>query len=35
MGQNVIIRFWWESGLSSTSRHHLTTFCKLSSTMHV
>jgi len=28
MGQKVIIRFWWESGLSSDSRNHLTTFCK-------
>jgi len=27
MGQKVIIRFWWESGLSSASRNHLTTFC--------
>jgi len=26
MGQKVIIRFWWESGLSSASRDHLTTF---------
>jgi len=26
MGQKVIIRFWWESGLSSASRSHLTTF---------
>jgi len=24
MGENVIIRFWWESGLS---RDHLTIFC--------
>jgi len=28
MGQKVIIRFWWESGLSSASRKHLTTFCR-------
>jgi len=28
MGQKVIIRFWWESGLSSASRSHLTTFCR-------
>jgi len=28
MGQTVIIRFWWESGLSSASRNHLTTFCR-------
>jgi len=35
MGQKVIIRFWWESELSSASRNHLTTFCRLSSTMHV
>jgi len=26
MGQKVTIRFWWESGLSSASRNHLTTF---------
>jgi len=29
MGQKVIIRFWWESGLSSASRNNLTTFCRL------
>jgi len=28
MGQRVIIKFWWESGLSSASRKHLTTFCR-------
>jgi len=28
MGQKVIIRFWWESGLSPASRNHLTTFCR-------
>jgi len=28
MGQKVIITFWWESGWSSTSRNHLTTFCR-------
>jgi len=28
MGQNVIIRFWWESGWSSASRNHLTNFCR-------
>jgi len=28
MGQQVIIRFWCESGLSSTSRNHLAAFCK-------
>jgi len=27
MGQKVIIRFWWESGLLSASRNHLTNFC--------
>jgi len=27
-GQKVIIRFLWESGLSSASRNHLTTFCR-------
>jgi len=29
MGQKVIIRFWWESGLSSASRNYLNTFCRL------
>jgi len=28
MDQKVIIRFWWECGLSSASRNHLTTFCR-------
>jgi len=28
MGQKLIIRFWWESGLSSAFRSHLTTFCR-------
>jgi len=28
MGQNVMIRFWWESGISFVSRNHLTTFCR-------
>jgi len=28
MGQKVIIRFWWESGLSSVSRNHLIIFCR-------
>jgi len=28
IGQKVIIRFWWESGLSFASRNHLTTFCR-------
>jgi len=28
MGQKVTIRIWWESGLSSASRNHLTTFCR-------
>jgi len=28
MGQKVIIRFWWESGLSSASRNHLPIFCR-------
>jgi len=27
MGQKVIIGFWWECGLSSASRNHLTNFC--------
>jgi len=35
MGQKVIIMFWWESGLSSAYRNHLTTFGDLSSTTHV
>ena len=29
MGQKVTIMIWWESGLSSASRNHLTTFCRL------
>jgi len=24
---NTVNTFWWESGLSSASRNHLTTFC--------
>jgi len=28
MDQKVIIRFWWQSRLSSASRNHLTTFCR-------
>jgi len=28
MGHKVIIRFWWESGSSSASKNHLTTFCR-------
>jgi len=28
MGQKVLIRFWWESGLSSASRNHLSIFCR-------
>jgi len=28
MGQKVVIRFRWESALSSASRNHLTTFCR-------
>jgi len=28
MSQKVIIRFWWESGLSSVSRNYLATFCR-------
>ena len=27
--KKVTIRFWWESGLSSASRNHLDTFCRL------
>jgi len=26
MGQKVITRFWWESGLPPASRNHLTIF---------
>jgi len=26
-GPNMMIRFWWESGLSSASGNNLTTFC--------
>jgi len=29
MGHKVVIKFWLESGLSSASRKHLTTFCRL------
>ena len=29
MGQKVIIRFWWESWLSSESRNHLTSYFRL------
>jgi len=35
MGRKVISRFWRESGLSSASRNHLTTFADLSSTTYV
>jgi len=28
MGQKVMIRFWWKSGLPSASRNLLTTFCR-------
>jgi len=28
MGQKLTIMFWWESGLSSTSRNHLISFCR-------
>jgi len=28
MGQKVVIKFWWESELSSASRNHLTNFCR-------
>jgi len=28
MGQKLIIRLWWESGLSSAFRKHFTTFCR-------
>jgi len=38
MGQKVIIRFWWESGLSSALSNHFTTFCRpfrLAPTTHV
>jgi len=29
MGQKVIIKVWWESGLWFASRNHLTTFCRI------
>jgi len=35
MGKKVIIRFRWESGSSSTSKNHFTTFANLSFTAHV
>jgi len=35
MGQKVIIRFWWESELSSAFINHLSTFCRFSSTKRV
>jgi len=28
MGQKELIRFSWESGLSTASRNHLTTLCR-------
>ena len=28
MDEKVITRFWWESGLTSASRNHLTAFCR-------
>jgi len=28
MGQKVIIRSWWESGLSSASKIYVTAFCR-------
>jgi len=28
VGQKVVISFWWESGLSTASRNHLTAFCR-------
>jgi len=33
--KKVIIRFWWESGLSSPSRNHLTTFCSAACHLHL
>jgi len=33
--RNTVTRFWWKSRLSSTSRNHLTTCCRPSSTTHV
>jgi len=35
MGQKVIIRLWWESGLSSASRNHLTAFWDFSPTLRM
>jgi len=34
-GPKEIIRFWWESGLSSASRNHLTTFADLPYTLRM
>jgi len=28
MGEEVMISFWWASGLWSASRNHLITFCR-------
>jgi len=35
MGQKVIIMFWWDIGLSSASKNHLTTFANPPSTAHL
>jgi len=35
MDQKLIIRFWWEFGLSFASRNHLTTFADPPSTTRV
>jgi len=28
MGQTVVMKFWWECGVSSASRNHLNTSCR-------
>jgi len=35
MGQKAIIRFWWESGLSSACKNHLTTFLQTFHSLHM
>jgi len=35
MSQKVIITFWWEFGLSSASRNHLTTFLQTFRPLHL
>ena len=35
MGQKLLSRFWWESGLSFASRKHFNTFCRPFSPPHM